>query len=145
MVHDDSRKDRDPSAVEYAIDKRKRGKRPDVGRNGPGGQSQRHADKHHDERGGAPHPIRQAAEKETSTGTSDPDHAYEDHGGRRRDAVIQRVGNGVNERQEHAERAQQTRPTSTSGRPHRGRRTAAMRSPRAASLRPAASIARPTA
>src|SRR5882672_12109636 len=107
IVHDERRQERDEAAVEDAVGKRKGGERPQVGREGPYGLGERHAHEHRQERARAAHAVGEAAENEAPGGAADADHAEEQDGRRRGDAVIPRVGDEVDERDEQPERADQ--------------------------------------
>jgi hypothetical protein len=57
----------------------------------------------------APQPIGETAEKEAAAGAADADRGHQENGRRLRDAVVHSVGDEVNERHEHPERAKEAR------------------------------------
>ena len=105
IIHDYGGQHRDPSAIKHSEEERERSQRPDPRRDRPNGQATRHSQEHHQKRPRASDPVGETSQEEAPSRAAHSDRAQQEDGGGSRNAMIESVGNEVNERDKNAKRA----------------------------------------
>ena len=113
IIHDYGGQHGDPSAVKHSEEQSERSQRPDPGRGRPNGQGSRHSQEHDQKRPRSPIRSARPPKKKRPPRAAHPDRAQQEDGGGSRNAMIESVGNKMNERDKNAKRGDEARGVET--------------------------------